>query len=187
MQKKNNGGGIFVYRENSDENIGMRYSREKRLENAPESVRKLHDPDFTKRQGILQSLISTKGSRAVFFVTVGLTVLNLWLYLFYYTSDSGSIHGIKIKIESFIYNDELFTSIIFSESKNKDSVEPKEVTAVVSSFDKNKNQIEQIKTEGIYIGSELKLNHKFKKQNAFKLKAVIMMDKKILILSADVK
>ncbi|MEL3908376.1 MAG: hypothetical protein P1P64_05110 [Treponemataceae bacterium] len=50
------------------QDTGLRYNRERRLKNAPESVRKLHAGEYTKKRGLIKSLFATRASSALAFV-----------------------------------------------------------------------------------------------------------------------
>lgn len=54
---------LFDYdRNKADPTIELRYNRERRLKNAPESVQKLHRGEYTKKPGLVRALFSTPAS-----------------------------------------------------------------------------------------------------------------------------
>lgn len=52
------------------QDTGLRYNRERRLKNAPESVRKLHAGEYTKKRGLIKSLFATRANSAMAFIIV---------------------------------------------------------------------------------------------------------------------
>lgn len=162
-----------------DNNIELRYNRERRLENAPESVKLLHSPDYIKRQSFFGSIWNNKGHRFIFIAIVILSILNLGLFFYHYNSSSGKIEGIKAKIETFQYNGDTLVNVIFDESKTQE----KDIKVYVRGLNAKGNEISFAENQGIYIGAKLVLHFKIENKNVDKVETTIVVDEKVLILS----
>ena len=74
--------------------VHLRYSRAERLKRAPESVQRMYEPDYLKRQGLLKSLTATKGSRSMLFSIVVVCILILFSLFLRTDKKSGTINGV---------------------------------------------------------------------------------------------
>lgn len=177
---------IFVeiadsYKDYSD-TIELRYNRERRLENAPESVKLLHSPDYIKKQSLFASLWTNKGHRFIFIAILILATLNISFFFYYYNSSSGKIEGIKVQMETFEYNDDLLVNVVFNESKTSQ----KDIKVYTRGLNAEGYETSFAERGGIYIGAKLVLHFKIENKDVKKVETIIMIDKKVLTLSKKV-
>ena len=166
-----------------DSNIELRYNRERRLENAPETVKLLHSPDYIKRQSFFASIWTNKGHRFIFMAILILVLLNLSLFFYYYSSSSGKINGIQVEMETFQYNGDVLLNVVFSESKNTSQ---KDVEVYTRAFNAKGEEVSFDEARGIYIGVKLILHFKMENNGIKKLETTVLIDKKVLTLSKRV-
>ncbi|MGP1439082.1 MAG: hypothetical protein ACTTKH_08435 [Treponema sp.] len=173
---------LFVEMEESYQGIDLRYSRERRLKDAPEAVKLMHSPDYIKRQSCFASIWHNRGHRFIFIAILILSALNIGLFLYYYSSSSGKISGVKVEIDTFQYGSDLLINLVFYENKNKVNIE-KNVKAYTKAFNAKGEEVSFLETQGIYIGSKLILHFKMENKGIKKIEAIILMDEKVLSLS----
>lgn len=176
---------LFESREKIPQETFMRYNREKRLQNASEKVKQLHDPDFIKRKGLIKSLTATRGLRYVFFSIVVLAAFGFVLSFFTSDKNTGRIFGIKTELHSFVYDGKVLANIKLAQKENVDIHEP--VKVMFTFFDGSKNKIKSVVSESVYTGAELRFSSEDETGTAKKIQADILIKNKILSLTQKVK
>ena len=184
----NNDDGLFVeleenYKEES--NLNMRYDRQKRLENAPPNVRLLHSKGYIKKQSFLASIMSNKGHKFIFMAIAILTLLNLGLYFYYYSSKSGKIDGIKVELDSFFYNGELLVNAVFYENEKLYN-ETKDINVLLKAYDGQKTEICVKEKSGVYMGQRVMLHFNLVEKNIKRVDATIKVNNKVMQLSKKI-
>ena len=169
------------YQNNS--NIELRYNRERRLENAPDSVKLLHLPNYIKRQSFFSSIWSNKGHRFIFIAILILVFLNLSLFFYYYSSSSGKIAGIKVEMETFEYNNDTLVNVVFNAKEDKNQ---KNIRVYIKGLSSKGEEIYFAERNGIYIGAKLILHFKIENKNIKKVETIILVDEKVLSLSKSI-
>ena len=163
-------------------NVELRYSRERRLKNAPDTVELLHSPDYIKKQSFFSSIWTNKGHRFIFIAILILASLNLGLFFYHYSSSSGKIEGINVQMETFQYNGDILVNVVFSESNTPQ----KDVKVYARSFNGKGDETYFAETQGIYIGHKLILHFKIENNDIKKIETIVLMDKKVLTLSKKI-
>ncbi len=165
----------------NDGHIGLRYSREERLKQAPEAVRQMHDENFIPRPGLIGSLTATKGSRSILFVLILVLLLMLISLVLPSDTKSGKINGVPVKMQVLTQDSTLYVSVIFDAvKKNETSNLPVSVYAAV--FDAQKKIVASKTVETIYIGNKSTIPFKFTAANAARFDAVVIINGKELHL-----
>lgn len=93
------------------ENYGFYYSREKRLEKAPENVRQLYSGEPAGKKGLLKVLVATKSSRFLFFAILILCASGLFLSVFSKSPGTFEMGGYKGKVSCFEYGNRVYLSV----------------------------------------------------------------------------
>lgn len=101
--------------ENNDrtdkENSGFYYSREKRLEKAPENVRQLYSGDSGIKKGIFKVLVATKSSRFLFFAILFLCASGLFFSVFSKSPGTFKMGEYNGKISCFEFENRVYFSV----------------------------------------------------------------------------
>lgn len=163
-----------------DSNIELRYNRERRLENAPETVKLLHSPDYIKRQSFFASIWSNRGHRFIFIAILILVSLNISIFFYYYSSNTGKVSGIKVEMDTFQYGNDILVNIVFNESQN---VSEKNIKVYARGLNAKGEEVSFSETQSIYIGVKLILHFKIENKDINKVEAVVLVDKNVLTLS----
>jgi len=103
--------------ENKEE-LNFYYNRERRLENAPQSVKDLYKDSPAPRFGLFNSLIADKPRRILFFVIIVLCVLVFALSRMEFFDDVYTLDGNKIEITGITLED---STIVILNKKDADA------------------------------------------------------------------
>jgi len=88
---------------NGEEKLNFYYSRERRLEKAPQAVRDLYDESKKNRSGFIKVLVADKPRAMVFFTILIMTAVIILLSLSNKTSGSYLLDGNKLEINGIKY------------------------------------------------------------------------------------
>ncbi|MGP1577318.1 MAG: hypothetical protein ACTTH7_07540 [Treponema sp.] len=137
------------------ETIQLRYSREERLKKASETVRRMYEPDYIPRYGIIKGLTATRASRAVLFSIVLCMVLLLFSIFIRIDRTSGSLAGIPVKMETLKQGNVLYVNITFA-GNNREDYRQIPIHITVTAYNEKQASLKQEKNiQAIYIGSAL--------------------------------
>lgn len=175
---------LFDKREKPNGEIFLRYNREERLKHSSEKVRQMHDPNFIQRKGLIQSLTATPGLRFMLFAILIIIGLGFISLVVFGEKSSGKIYGIKIELKSFVYNGQILANIKLNKNEKMQINETIKVQFIF--FDKDKNEIKSIISEGVYTGTDLIFSSQDESGAATKIKVNILLKDKILSLAETV-
>ena len=169
----------------SPETIELRYSREKRLKNAPESVRKMYEPDYIPRYGLIKGLTATRASRAILFSIILCTAFILFSLFIRNDRTAGSLAGVSVKMETLQQGNVLYVNITFAE---KHTAEPIPFDITVTAHTEKHASLKQEKTiHAIYIGSALTVPFQCAGAGYTQIQAAISSGTKHLNLSKTIE
>lgn len=132
--------------------IVFHYNRERRLEHAPESVRKAHEQGIPHRPGIIRGLMATPGLRSIFFVIVLLSVIITALTLFGPPQGYTKIGSAPVRLKAFLFDEQIYVTLTCNESET-DSPVP--VRAVIRGITEDEIVMESHEVTGLYTGKKL--------------------------------
>jgi hypothetical protein len=155
-----------------DSGLIFRYSREKRLEHAPENVRKAYEQGYMPNKGFFKGLTANSGLRSVLFVILILCALIIGITIFGNPPGSASLDGIDLRLKGFLYDETVYVTLTCTAPSGTDR--PVQVHAVISALDGSGSVIYNTEVEGLLREKELVLR-------------TTMPDRDILNLSASVK
>jgi hypothetical protein len=172
----------------SDEDPGelkFHYSREKRLEHAPENVRKAYEEGYTPNKGFIRGLVGNPGSRSMFISIIILCLMISALTVFGPKDDSATISGVTFKIKAFLYGENVYVTL--SCTPGKDAVSgPLTVLATISGIDATGAAVTQTAVSDGFSNSELMIRTTLSDFDIRKVKAGINFNKTDVIVSATV-
>lgn len=93
------------------ENYGFYYSREKRLENAPENVKQLYSGETANKKGLFKVLVATKSSRFLFFAILLLCASGLFFSVFSKSPGIFEMGDYKGRVSCFEYGNRVYLSV----------------------------------------------------------------------------
>jgi hypothetical protein len=94
-----------------DEELGFRYSRESRIERAPESVRWLAERRDGKKSGFLRLLLSSRVNRILFFTIVALAIVYNLVPLLWGSSTTATIGSDRFVATALYSEGRIFISV----------------------------------------------------------------------------
>lgn len=135
---------------------GFHYSRERRLERAPESVRRAYEVGYTPNKGFLKGLTANAGLRSIFVAIVILCLSIFFMTFFGSPSGSGAIAGIPVRVKAFLYDGRVYVTCTLSASK-REGGSPLPITVSVRGIDSDSAELVGEELSGVYSGEELVL------------------------------
>lgn len=150
--------------------IVFHYNRERRLENAPESVRKAHEQGPLQRPGLIRGLTATPGLRSIFFVIVLLSIIIIGLTLFGTPQGYATIGTVPVRLKAFHFDEQVYVTLTCMESETET---PVPIRAVLDVLDENGNIVDSRELSGVYAGEKLVLRTVFSDHGIFNVQAAI--------------
>ena len=140
--------------QNSGEQKGFTYyyNRERRLKNAPESVRRAWEEGYLpKNRGFIKGLVGNPGSRSIFITIVILSALIVALTFLNSRAHSIKTDSFEAQIKAFLYEETVFVTLA---CESKDTIhEP----LIISFFALDQNNNVVLSSEVIGIWEQKKL------------------------------
>lgn len=137
------------------ESVVFHYSRSKRLERAPEIVKKAYREGYTPNKGFIKGLTANAGLKSILAVIVILCALIAFLTV---TNIPGaiSVGNIPMRAKVFSFEDKLYFTLT-CEQEPKFGQDPIPVTATVQVVDTGENVLDSRELSGMYSGEEMLL------------------------------
>lgn len=163
--------------------IVFHYNRERRLENAPESVRKAHEQGIPQRPGIIRGLTATPGLRSIFFVIVLLSVIISALTLFGTPSGYTKAGSVPVRLKAFLFDEQIYVTLTCAESP-VDS--PLQIRTVIRGLAGDGSIMESRELTGLYSGKKLVLRTVFPDYDIFRVEADLITENSTTTTSVSV-
>lgn len=186
--------------EPNEQKITLRYNRERRLNNASETVRKLYSGEYTKRRGLIGALFSTPASSLL-----ALAIILMIPFIIFYKNKASSkkLKDFNLRLEYKIEEisddaseksneervDKMFAQVaIEAKSKNYSGENIKVIFFVLG---ENNIVLTYAQTETIYLAENLILSSPLHlnigKQNIKAIKAQVEIAGNIFVLNKKIK
>lgn len=163
--------------------IVFHYNRERRLENAPESVRKAHEQGIPQRPGIIRGLTATPGLRSIFFVIVLLSVIITALTLFGTPQGYAQAGSVPVRLRAFLFDEQIYVTLTLNESPAES---PLPVHAVIRGMTGEGMIMEIREIDGVYTGKKLVLRTVFPDHGIFSVEAELITENSATTTSVSV-
>ncbi len=150
--------------------IVFHYDRERRLANAPESVRRAHEQGPPRRPGIIRGLTATPGLRSIFFVIFLLSVIITGIGIFGTPQGYTKVNGIPVSLKALNFDDQIYFTLNFLPGEDAGSAR---IRAEISALNESGMTLNQMELNGVYTGSKLVLRGVFPDYEAVTLSADI--------------
>ncbi len=131
------------------------YSRERRLERAPENVRRAYREGYTPNKGFLKGLTANPGLKSLLTVIL---ILSALVAFFTVTDIPGSfkVGGVSMRVRAFAFEDKVYFTLICAKGDGR-KLESVPVTATVRILDRDGNSLDERTLSLLYTGTELPL------------------------------
>ncbi len=141
---------------NSGDKLVFHYDRDRRLQNAPEPVRRMHEEGYTPNRGFIRGLTANAGLKSIFVTIIILSITAVALTLFGGQAGRVSVSGLEVRVRAFLYGDAVYVSVQLPENA-KYSGQAMPVSAVLQGVVRNGTVVSERELAGVYTGSELLL------------------------------
>lgn len=94
-----------------EEPLVFHYSRERRLENAPDVVKDFYENGISKPRGFFGILFARKGNKVLFFVMMMTFVVSMFFSYFGPKKSEGAIGNVKLSLVAFSFEGEIYASV----------------------------------------------------------------------------
>lgn len=168
-----------------DDPAGLKfhYNRERRLEHAPEEVRRAYEQGWTPNRGFIKGLTANTGLKSIFFVIVIMCVTIFGVTLLGDSSRGATVEGVPLKLKAFLYEETVYITVSCAESGTKG---PVPVRAVVRGLDPDGVMVFEKEITGVYSGGELLLRATMQDYELKTVTAAVKFNKTDAILSVAV-
>lgn len=155
-----------------EEQIVFRYSRERRLERAPESVRRAYAEGYTPNKGFLKGLTANAGLKSILVAIVILSVTVVALTMLGIHDGTAEVGQASAKLRAFAHGESLYLSVQlkpsfkYSAAQAKPSDSPvaalaSPVTVVLEAKGDAGQVLSREELTGVFTGAELLLRAVF--------------------------
>ncbi len=100
-----------------EDTVVFHYNREKRLEHAPEAVRRAYEEGFTAKGGFFRGLTANAGLRSIFVIII---ILFAVIFFLTFQGDNGgteTLKGVQFKLKAFLYEETVYVTLNCTEIK----------------------------------------------------------------------
>lgn len=141
-------------KEDEGQNLVFHYNRERRLEKAPEEVRRSYDQGNTPKGGFLHGLTANSGLRSILVVIILLCASVVFLTLFGETGNSVVVEGAQIHLAAFLYEETVYITVS-CKGANSTVLQNVPVHVLISGLDPNNVVVFEQELNGIFFNNEL--------------------------------
>lgn len=167
------------------------YSREERIKNAPEIVRKYYSGEFGQKRGFFRVLVATKANRMIFFCLAAAIIVTGFMGFFGPSKDSSLVSGVPVKLSAFSVEDTIYVSLKLDEPVKKAREKYKDgaakVLAVFDAYDADSQRLFSKEISEIYEGREMFLRTTFRDYDIFNINADVKIGEETKRLSCQVE
>lgn len=130
------------------------YDRSKRLERAPEAVRKAYEVGYTPNRGFIKGLTANAGLRSLLFSIVLLSVVIIGVSVFGDAKGTAVIGGTNFHLRAFPFDEAIYVSASLN-ARDDFTGEPVPVVMVVQGLNADGAVVAEKELAGVYTGREL--------------------------------
>lgn len=168
-----------------NENLSFHYSRDRRLEHAPEEVQRVYLEGNTAKAGFFHGLTANSGLRSVFFSIILLSAAIVFIAFFGGSSGTTTLEGLKVNLKAFLYGETVYITITCRAEDEKVELSSP-VNALVSGLDPDGLVIFNKELSGVYRNEVLILRTLMPDYEVKTVTASLKINKKDAILSVTV-
>lgn len=171
-----------------EENVVFHYSREHRLESAPENVRNAYNGKFTLNKGF-RVLFANKTNRFLLITLVVLTAFAFFYGKLISGSNKATLGNYNLELAAFSFEENIYSNIKISEKQKKQAVErePVTVNALFEFFDVNNQLFDKAEYTILLDAPEKTQGHRIRDYDISEVKVNITILGETKILSSPVK
>jgi hypothetical protein len=163
--------------------IVFHYNRERRLANAPESVRRAYEEGPIKRPGIIRGLTASPGLRSIFFVIVLLSAIITGVGIFGTPEGYSKIDGIPVSLKALHFDEQVYFTLTFLPDE---AAEAARIRAEVTALNESGMILDQMELDSVFTGSKLVLRGVFPDHGITRLSADIHAGNSIVTTGVSV-
>lgn len=178
-------------RADGEEKPVFHYSREERIKNAPEIVRKYYSGELNQKRGIFRVLVATRANRMIFFCLAVAIIVTGFMGFFGPSKNSALVSGVPAKLTAFSVEDTVYVSLKLDEparkSREKYDGTAAKVLSVFDAYDADSQKLFSKEISEIYEGREMFLRTTFRDYDIFNIDADVEIGGETKRLSCQVE
>lgn len=167
------------------EALNFRYSRDRRLDRAPELVQDMYRRGYTPNKGFIKGLTANAGLRSIFFTIIILSVVIVGVTLFSDNPDTARFPGATARLKAFLYSDTVYVSVTL-ESEKGSSADLLPVSALIEGLDSAGNIVASEKVSSTWTGETGILRAPLRDYEIMRIRVVLRFGETEAELSASV-
>ncbi len=138
------------------EGLVFHYDRERRLQRAPEGVKRAYEEGYTPNKGFIRGLTANAGLKSIFVTIIILSVTAVALTLLGGQNGKIALGELDVRVRAFSYGDSVYVSVLIPENDQYGG-DSAQVSAIIHGLSKTDVTVSEKELTGIYTGSELLL------------------------------
>lgn len=166
-------------------NVIFHYNRERRLEHAPEIVRRAYDESSLPVRGFLRGLTANAGLRSIFFVIIMLSVIVIFMTVVGNPPGTSRIENVPLTLKSFLFDETVYITLAF-DAREKAEGDPVPVSATLTGIDPDGTAVSKMDVAGVYANKELILRATMPDYEIKTVQAAVKFNKTDAIITVSV-
>lgn len=174
--------------ENEEENIRFYYSHEDRIKHAPKIVQDYYNGSFQLQKGF-RVLFKNKSNRFLLITLCALTAFAMIMSRSIASANKGTLGENKIQLDSFSFEDSVYTTLKITSEKEIPASEktPVTVTAVFSAFNADNQKVHEETRSLLIQKNEETISFRITDFEIIEMKAEVSDGTEAVNLTAQVK
>ncbi|MGP1455659.1 MAG: hypothetical protein ACTTJ7_07880 [Treponema sp.] len=163
--------------------VPLRYSRSERLKHASDEVRRMYEPDYIPKYGLLGGLVATRASRFVLFALALVFVLLLLSLVAPLDKKTAIIRDIPVRLETDRHDSLVYAAVLFDAVQHVSDIP---LSVHITLTDSQKKSVASKAVHSFYMGQPLSIPVQFDAPTAAYVEAVIVSENKTARLGAAI-
>ncbi len=164
------------------------YNRERRLQRAPEPVRRAWAEGYTPNRGFIRGLTANAGLKSIL-VSILLLVMAIYFVSFFGEKEnSSSLDGIEYTLRAFLHGETVYVTVTCTSEEPDSSLIP--VSAAFTALDASGETVSSSSASDVFAGAETRIRTTFQDYEIARIRTVLAIgsdeQKKQLTLSVSV-
>lgn len=140
--------------EQNKEELTFHYNRQRRLDHAPETVKKSYQENNMPNRGFFQGLTANAGLKSMFFAIVFLCIAIFAVTFLGDTGNTATVNGTKLRLKAFLFEETIYITLTCDKKTGINS-DPQDIRVIFRGHDLEGAAMFEKEAQGLYNGTQL--------------------------------